>query len=178
MRAQMRINRQHAKHENNNSANQLRDVFLLHVKPQQGAIIAGYIPFRDEINIIPLLYALRGLGHTIALPVVQAPHSPLLFRRWDGDTALAPNAMGIAEPAATAAESVPDLVLLPLLAFDRQRYRLGYGVGYYDRTLCALRQAKPIQAIGVGFSFQQVDHVPVEAHDVRLDHVVTELNYF
>lgn len=138
------------------------------------AVVAGYSPMRDEADIGPLLAALAARGHALCLPVVEAMAAPLGFRQWAPGDALAPGYQGIAEPAAGAAVAHPDVVLVPLLAFDRGGHRLGYGGGFYDRTLAGLRAAGSVLVVGIAFSAQQVDRLPGADHDQRLDAVLTE----
>ncbi len=139
-----------------------------------GAVVAGYWTRGDELDVRPLLAALDGAGYCCALPVAAAPDAVLVFRRWRTGDVLTAGRFGIMEPGADAEAVTPDLVIVPLLAFDRAGYRLGYGAGYYDRTLGALRGAGPVVAVGVGFAAQGVDAVPHDAADERLDWVVTE----
>ncbi len=138
------------------------------------AVVAGYSTMRDEADAGPLLAALASRGHALCLPVVEAPAAALGFRQWAPGDALVPGYQGIGEPAAGAAVAHPDVVLVPLLAFDRGGHRLGYGGGFYDRTLARLREAGSVLAIGIAFSAQQVDRLPGADHDQRLDAVLTE----
>nr|WP_211106062.1 5-formyltetrahydrofolate cyclo-ligase [Nitrospirillum iridis] len=148
-----------------------------------GLTIAFYWPMGDEIDPRPLMHRAVATGVKGALPVCQAKGQPLLFRRWRPGTLLAPDSMGVPAPMAEAlpgAEGpdggaiVPDVVLVPLLAFDRRGARLGYGAGFYDRTLAALRRQRAIQAVGIAFADQELDKVPCDAHDQGLDWIVTE----
>ena len=150
--------------------------FLESVPRRAGGAIAGYWPVRDEVDPRPLLTALAGFGHPIGLPAVVARGGELAFRRWPfaAPVALPPaGAYGIPAPPADVPAIVPDLLLVPLLAFDRRGRRLGYGGGYYDRTLAALRRG-PVLAVGLAFAAQEVAAVPVAAGDEPLDWVVTE----
>ncbi|MEJ0026907.1 MAG: 5-formyltetrahydrofolate cyclo-ligase [Rhizomicrobium sp.] len=135
-----------------------------------GAVVAGYFPFRDEADPRALMAALAAKGHRLALPSVE-PGRPLTFRAWKMGDAMHASAFGIPEPLPSAPEAVPDLVLVPLLAFDTTGHRLGYGGGFYDRTLAAL---KDVTAIGVAYAGQEVAALPREAHDHPLDAVITE----
>jgi 5-formyltetrahydrofolate cyclo-ligase len=137
-----------------------------------GAIVAGYFPIRDEADPRALMSALAARGHPLALPTI-APGRPLVFRRWKLGDAMRANAQAfnIPEPLDTAPEVMPDAVLVPLLAFDATGHRLGYGGGYYDRTLDKLGK---VQAIGVAYAEQEIAAVPREPHDRRLDAVITE----
>ena len=137
------------------------------------AVVSTYWAIGEEFNPGPLEAALRSRGHTIALPVMTGRTAPLTFRAWRPGDALVERAWGIREPRADATVVLPDVVLLPLLAFDGAGFRLGYGGGYYDRTLATLRRMKPVVAVGVGFAEQRVDVVPHLDYDQRLDFVLT-----
>ena len=137
-------------------------------------IIAGYMPVRNEFDALPLLAALQAQGAQTALPVVTGPGRPLEFRLWQTGDRLVPGAYGIHRPADKAPVKSPDIVLLPLLAFDRKGRRLGYGGGYYDRTLALLRGGSTVLAIGLAFAAQMVDEVPSGPHDAVLDRILTE----
>ncbi len=137
-------------------------------------IVAGYCAIRSEIDALPLMRALARQGARLALPLVVARDAPLQFRNWSEDAPLMRGAFGIAEPLADAELVVPDIVLVPLAAFDRAGHRIGYGAGYYDRTLAQLGQAKPVIAVGIAASVQQVDRVPALPHDARLAYIMTE----
>ncbi len=136
--------------------------------------VSAFHPYRSEIDTRPLLGRLAGEGWTTCLPVVVATDRPLLFRRWLPGEPLDRDAMGIAIPAPDAPQAEPDVLIVPLLAFDREGYRLGYGGGYYDRTLAGLRAKKSIIAIGVAYAAQEVESVPHDTHDQKLDFVMTE----
>ena len=141
-------------------------------------VVAGYAPIRSEIDPVQLMQKCAARGATLALPVISARNAALAFRRWMPDDALVRGLFGIAEPHARAAEVAPDIVLVPLAAFDRAGHRVGYGGGYYDRTFARLRQSKPVTAIGLAFAVQEIPQVPALAHDVRLDFVLTETDTF
>ncbi len=141
----------------------------------QGGVIAGYWPIRDEFDCRPLLEGIAARGGSLALPVVAGDSGRLVFREWRPGAPLIPAGHGTLGPKAAAREVLPDVVISPLLAFDRRGYRLGYGGGYYDRSLTVLRAAgKCKYAIGLGFSAQRVQQVPVSPYDARLNAVVTE----
>lgn len=137
------------------------------------AIISGYMPIGDEADIRPLMDRLHDAGHQLALPVIVQKGQPLEFRAWAPGTPLAAAQWGILEPAADQAVLEPDILLSPLLAFDDQGYRLGYGGGFYDRSVAALRALKSVQFVGVAFDEQRVDAVPRDAYDQRLDCILT-----
>ena len=134
--------------------------------------VGGFWPIGTEADPLPLLEALRERGGTIALPVVTGPARPLIFRLWNKDMPLVPAGFGTLAPGPDAPVVRPDILLLPLLAYDEAGHRLGYGGGYYDRTLADWRP-RPI-LVGFGFSGQGHKSIPHEAHDVMLDAVVTE----
>ena len=139
-----------------------------------GALVAGTWPMGEEADPRPLLAALAERGHPLALPMVTAKASPLRFRRWSPGEALEKGPHGTHQPLASAPEVTPDILLVPLLAFDPEGHRLGYGGGYYDRTLEGLRAARKVLAIGLAFAAQQAEALPATAHDQRLDWIITE----
>lgn len=158
------------------AATALAALFMSQIAIERDAVIGGYFPFRSEFNVQPLLRVLAETGRAIALPVVTGPRQPLLFRRYRlGDT-MSLNRLGIPEPDAHAPEMMPSHLLVPLLAFDDRLYRLGYGGGYYDRTLAALqaRGRRPV-AIGIAYEAQLVPSVPHGPHDHTLDMVASEV---
>lgn len=134
--------------------------------------IAGYWRIRDEADCQPILVKLMDCGQTVLLPVVTGAADPLDFRVWASDAPLYEAGFGTLAPADTAPRRAPDLVLMPLLGFDASGTRLGYGGGYYDRTLASLPK-KPM-LIGLAFASQKLEAIPREPHDVPLDAVVTE----
>jgi len=143
------------------------------VPPQ--ARVAGYLPFRGELDVRPAMQALADKGHILCLPVIEEADKPLYFRRWRLDEALEDGRYGIAVPPAGALVFRPDVVIVPLVAFDRKGRRLGYGAGYYDRTIDRLRQLEPsVLVIGVAYSQQEVEALPVGRHDQAMDVIVTE----
>jgi 5-formyltetrahydrofolate cyclo-ligase len=143
-----------------------------------GAIVAGYAPIRSEIDPTPLMGKLAGEGAKLALPVITARGRSLIFRVWHPGDRLLPGPLGILEPSPAAAEIIPDIVLVPLAAFDPVGHRIGYGAGHYDRTLAHLHKSRGFAAIGLAFSAQQVKTVPALQHDVPLDYVLTETKAF
>jgi 5-formyltetrahydrofolate cyclo-ligase len=143
-----------------------------------GSIVSGYSPIRSEIDPVPLMRALAGKGARLALPAVMARGKSLAFRAWSTGDRLMLGPLGILEPSPAAAELIPDIMLVPLAAFDRAGHRIGYGAGHYDYTLAHLRKMKPIAAIGVAFAVQEIETVPALPHDVALDYVLTETEVF
>lgn len=155
------------------AAEALARVVLDHCPPPPGAVVAGFWPMGEEIDIRPLMRRLQEAGHVLALPVTPRRGSPLVFRRWRYGEALEPGRFGTSIPA-TGPEIVPDWLLVPLLAFDRSGARLGYGGGYYDRTLAGLPDA---DCIGVAYAAQEVTAVPTGPHDRRLRGIATERGF-
>lgn len=156
------------------ASRQVAEHFIAAVEVGPGAAVSGYLPINGEIDVRPLLRDLDARGHPVALPVVAARRSPLLFRAWIDGAPLEDGPFGTRHPADAAAGLVPDILVVPLLAFDRSGGRLGYGGGYYDRTLAALRTAKDVVAVGVAYREQEVSDVPCDETDQRLDWVVTD----
>ena len=146
-------------------------IFLDAVTLPVACVVAGYWPMRDEFDVRPLLRALHLRGHPCALPVVTGRGQVLAFRAWSPGDPLIDAAFGTRTPRDDAPSLTPELLLVPMLAYDDRGYRLGYGGGFYDRTLAAL--AAPI-AVGCAYEAQAVDALPVDDHDRRLDWIVTE----
>jgi 5-formyltetrahydrofolate cyclo-ligase len=143
-----------------------------------GSIVSGYSPIRSEIDPVPLMRALATQGARLALPAVMARGKSLAFRAWSPNDRLMLGPLGILEPSPAAAELIPDIMLVPLAAFDRLGHRIGYGAGHYDHTLAHLRKVKAIAAIGLAFAAQEIEAVPALSHDVALDYVLTETQIF
>ncbi|HYF06773.1 MAG TPA: 5-formyltetrahydrofolate cyclo-ligase [Acetobacteraceae bacterium] len=148
----------------------LADIVLRDAAPPAGAIIAGFWPMGSEIDIRPLLQALQARGHPLCLPVTPRRGQPLVFRLWRWGDTLANGAFGTKQPAGEETVT-PDFLLVPLLAFDRVGRRLGYGAGYYDRTLAALPRAT---ALGVAYAAQEMPEVPAGPDDMPLPRIATE----
>ncbi|MGA2124997.1 MAG: 5-formyltetrahydrofolate cyclo-ligase [Xanthobacteraceae bacterium] len=146
--------------------------FPLAVAP--GAIVAGYSPMRSEISPWPLLRRLADEGARLALPVVIGRGQALVFRAFALGDALGSGVWGIREPLAGSPEVAPDILIVPLAAFDRTGQRIGYGAGYYDLTLARLRAEKTVVAAGLAFQAQEIAAVPSTRRDERLDLVLTE----
>ena len=137
------------------------------------SVVSAFYPIGDEPDALALLGALADEGFSTALPVTLRG-MPLVFRNWRPGGATSPGPMNILEPLPEAGEVAPDMLFIPLSAFDRRGHRIGYGAGHYDRTLAALRAQGPICAVGVAYSVCEVEAVPDEAHDQRLDFILTE----
>ncbi len=149
--------------------NLLRDIDLA-----DAAVVSAYWPIRSELDPRPLMAELVERGHPCALPVIAGPDAPLEFRAWQPGDELNDGPFGTAQPKLDAPLIVPNVVIVPLVAFDELGHRLGYGGGYYDRTLAALRRTSAVLAIGFAYAGQEVTALPVEAFDQKLDWIVTE----
>lgn len=138
--------------------------------PHAGKVLSGYMPMRTEIDPLPAMAAHRG---PVCVPVVPGKAVPLRFREWTPDCAMVDGPFGARVPAG-GDWLVPQVLIVPLLAWDRRGFRLGYGGGYYDRTIQGLRAAGGCVAVGFAFAAQEVAEVPIDANDQRLDAMVTE----
>jgi 5-formyltetrahydrofolate cyclo-ligase len=146
--------------------------FPLAISP--GTIVSGFMPLKSEINPLPLMKMLAEAGAQLALPKIAGRGKPLIMRAWSWGAPLDAGQWGIREPKADAPALDPDILLVPLLAFDRTGHRIGYGAGYYDMTIARLRSLKTPTAVGIAFSAQEVPAVPATERDARLDLVLTE----
>ena len=152
---------------------QLARFFLGAIDIKVPVEISGYWPIRSEIDIRPLLLSLHSIGHTVCLPTIEAPGAPLKFREWSPGDALQRGPFNTLEPCKLQPQIKPKVVIIPLLAFDARGNRLGYGGGYYDRTLSSLNESEVIK-VGVGYEAQLLDSIPVCQNDVALDWIITE----
>lgn len=135
--------------------------------------VSVFLPIRSEIDTRPLIHALHERGIPVALPVMRKPD--LVFRLWSPSQPLVKAAFGLLEPGPEAEELRPRLMLVPLAAFDRRGHRIGYGAGFYDRAIAGFdHDGLPLTTVGLAFACQEVDHVPAEPHDRRLDWILTE----
>jgi 5-formyltetrahydrofolate cyclo-ligase len=146
--------------------------FPIAVKPD--TIVAGFMPMKSEINPLPLMRKLADAGAQLALPAIAGRGQPLIMRAFKFGDELARGQWGIREPKPEAAQVEPDILIVPLAAFDRQGHRIGYGAGYYDLTINALRAKKNIAAVGIAFAAQEITQIPATTRDARLDFVLTE----
>ena len=144
------------------------------VAPWQPNCLAAYLPIRSEVDPEPLLDLARAAGVEIALPAVAGP-TAMVFRRYRVGDALIKGGLGTRAPSITAAVVEPDVIVIPMVGFDRTGARLGHGAGFYDRALAAIhaRGRRP-PLVGIAFSVQEVARIPHEPHDIRLDWIVTE----
>ena len=145
------------------------DALLARLTP--GATVAGYLPIGSEADPAPLVAAARAAGCVLALPHVVRRSEPLRFLAWPPDAALVPGPFGLSQPADTAEALDPDIILTPLVGFDRHGSRLGQGAGYYDRAFARHTRA---WRVGVALAIQEVDSIPIDAWDVPLHAIVTE----
>ncbi|GAA3853306.1 5-formyltetrahydrofolate cyclo-ligase [Celeribacter arenosi] len=151
------------------SASRLLMGFL---KPYEGRVIAGYMPIGSEIDPIPAMTRMSLTG-PVAVPVVVEENQPLRFDRWRPNSKFSEGAYGIPVPAVSE-PLVPDVIIVPVLAFDRLGHRLGYGGGYYDRTLAQLRAERDVFAVGLAYAEQELGGLPIEPTDASLDAIVTQ----
>ena len=150
----------------------------LPIEISRGFVVAGYWPIRGEIDPHPLMEKFAAAGARLALPLIIARDQPLVFRAWSPADPMRRGPLGISEPMPEKPELSPDLLLVPLAAFDRSGHRIGYGAGHYDRTLEALRRQKVVTTIGLAFAVQEIPKVPALPHDVMLDYVLTDIRLF
>ncbi len=146
--------------------------FPVPVKP--GVIVSGFSPLKTEINPLPLMRRLAAVGAALALPVVAGRGKPLIMRSYAFGQPLNEGVWGIREPKEDAPQVDPDILIVPLAAFDRRGNRIGYGAGYYDMTIHRLRSIKPVVAVGIAYAAQEFPEVPTTPRDERLDLVLTE----
>jgi 5-formyltetrahydrofolate cyclo-ligase len=146
----------------------------LPVEIPPGVVVSGFSPLKSEISPLPLLRRLADAGASLALPVVVGRGQPLVMRAWSFGAPLVAGVWGIREPPPDAPELFPDILIVPLLAFDRRGHRIGYGAGYYDMTIARLRAMKRVTAIGIAFAAQEIAAVAATPRDARLDLVLTE----
>jgi 5-formyltetrahydrofolate cyclo-ligase len=157
------------------AARAVRDRVLASKLVPGGAVVSGFWPIGDEFDPRPLMEALAAKGHRLCLPVVVGRGRPLAFRAWAPGDPLERAGFGLSVPRWDAPPVIPRFLIVPLLAFDRRGFRVGYGAGYFDRTIAELRAHVPgLFALGVGFATQEAADVPALAHDQRLDAVATE----
>ena len=149
---------------------QAAEILADYLAPHKGKVLSGYMPMRTEIDPLPAMAAHRGV---VGVPVIPGPAMALRFREWSPGCALVAGEFGALIPA-EGAWVEPAVLIVPMLAFDARGYRLGYGGGFYDRTLEGLRAKRPTLAVGFAFAAQEVDEVPIDAYDQQLDAVVTE----
>ncbi|HZQ14755.1 MAG TPA: 5-formyltetrahydrofolate cyclo-ligase [Pseudolabrys sp.] len=142
--------------------------------PVAGTIVSGFMPLKSEINPLPLMRRLADAGAKLALPAIQGRGLPLIMRAYAFGDEFARGQWGIREPKPQAPEVAPDILIVPLACFDRAGHRIGYGAGYYDMTIRALRARKQIVAVGIAFAAQEIPRVPATDRDERLDLVLTE----
>ncbi len=174
LRAEMRTRRRSLAANQPNAGQIIGDVALAQGLIPPDAVTALFWPIGDEVDLRPLMERLVREGRPVVLPCTPNEPAPLTFRRWTPEASLKPGPMRTMEPNAGAPVLQPNILFVPLLAFDSVGRRIGYGGGFYDRTLAALRQSSTIKAYGVGFAGQQVPRVPTDALDQALDGVITE----
>jgi 5-formyltetrahydrofolate cyclo-ligase len=155
-----------------NAGENLKNHFLANIKLKKNAIIASYSAINSEIDTNALNLSIIELGYTLCLPVIE--DEVLIFKQWNGKDALVNGKYGIKTPEPTSPSLKPDYIIIPLYAFDENGHRLGYGGGYYDRTLPLYDSIK----IGVGYEEQKVENIPVDEFDVRMDLIITDSKFY
>ena len=175
LRADLASRREAASGADPDAGRRLAAIFPELLIPPPGAVVSGFLRFRSEIDPAPLMARLAAAGCILTLPRTPPKTAAvgLTFHRWSIGDVLVRSTFGVWEPAPDAEALAPDLVLAPLLGFDRAGRRLGYGRGHYDRTLAALRARKPVTVVGLAFAAQEVPAIPTDATDERLDWIVT-----
>jgi len=156
------------------AAARVAQAFLAAIVLPAGVAVGAYAPLKSEIDPTLLLQRLVAAGHPVGLPVIAGPAAPLSFRRWRPGQKLVSGQFGARQPGPGAALIDPDVLIVPLVAFDSAGYRLGRGGGFYDRTIAEMKARKPVLTIGFAFAAQHILQVPREGHDQRLDWIVTE----
>lgn len=141
---------------------------------KSGVRVSGFMPLKTEINPLPLMRRLAAAGALLALPAIAGRGKPLIMRGYAFGDEFARGQWGIREPKPEAPEVDPDILLVPLAAFDRSGHRIGYGAGYFDMTINRLRSRKSVAAVGIAFAVQEIERVPATERDARLDLVLTE----
>lgn len=174
LRLKMAAERKAAAAARPDAARHAARIFFENIPLPEGASVSLYHPLPEELDTAPLAEELLQRGFSIALPVTPKKRAPLVFRAFKVGDALTPDRNGILTPEPSAPEIEPDIVVAPLLAFTRKGGRLGYGGGYYDRTLELLRAKRDILAIGFAFAAQEVEKLPMSKTDQYLDWIVTE----
>lgn len=165
--------------EQEQAALAMRDNFIKSVYLPSRISISAYMPIKSEMNPLPLFDVLMERGYTLLMPRVIPNHTQLEFRTWSRKTPMIRSLYGIEEPNPDySTVHIPDVFIVPLLAFDKKGNRLGYGAGYYDQTFSHLRNKVPFKTIGVGYETQLYDHVPHEGHDHRLDMCITDKSVY
>ena len=164
------ISSEHALFASQKIANKAEEIVKI-FKPK---VIAGFYPFKHEVNTLPLLGKLFSLGCKLCIPITPTNNKPLKFKEWHPKQVLQKGRFGILEPPKTSRTIQPDLLLVPLLAYDKFGNRLGYGGGFYDRYIEKIEKIKKVIKIGLAFSFQKIKDIPLNQYDKKLDFIITE----
>jgi len=168
-----RVRRERHRRGAGRDGKELAQNFLRSIEIRAPAKVSGYWPIQSEIDVRPLLLSLHSLGNILCLPTIAGPAAPLKFRQWSPCDVLKRGLFNTSEPHELKPQINPKVVIVPLLAFDARGNRLGYGGGYYDRTLSSLNEGKII-TVGVGYEAQLLNSIPVDQNDVALDWIITE----
>ncbi len=149
------------------------EIFFFEIELPQKSIVALYWPIGDEMDCRGIIKKLEHSGHQVCLPCIEGKDQPLIFREFTGEENLVSAGFGTSEPDENAKILQPDLIVLPLLGFDKKGNRLGYGKGFYDRTIAAM--AKKPDLSGLAFSIQEFKEIPTNVHDVPLTRIISEI---
>lgn len=161
------------------AAQAIIDHVLSVLMPRPDSVIAGYWAIKGEVDVVPLLLEMIRRGHRAALPQVAEFRKPLIFRAWHEHARMQDGRYGIREPDPAEADAVvPDIILVPMLAFDERGGRLGYGSGFYDRTFDSLKTLHKVTAIGIAWDMQKLEGIPQDPYDYPMDMIVTEKNIY
>lgn len=173
LRSEMLRKRKDLRTSDSNAVDDLAKQVIQALSGLQDPTVSGYVAIGDELDVFPSLEALQEIGASIVLPVAGKSGEVLSFRPWRSGEELEKGRLSTYHPSAKTEAPDPDVLLVPLVAFDHQGYRLGFGGGYYDRTLSDLRGKKKIAAYGIGYDGQEVESIPREDHDAQLDGIIT-----
>ena len=173
LRSEMLRKRKDLRRSDSNAVDGLEKLVIQALSGLKDQTVSGYVAIGDELDIFPTLEALQEIGASIVLPVAGKSGEALSFRPWCSGDELEKGRLSTYHPSAKTYAPDPDVLLVPLVAFDRQGYRIGFGGGYYDRTLTVLREKKKIAAYGIGFDGQEVESIHRECHDSQLDGIIT-----
>lgn len=166
----------HAEDHDGSVSELAKTVLVNFLEPYFGKVVAGYMPIRSEIDPLPAMHHLWRHG-PVAVPIVESAAAPLRFDTWTPDTPMEAGAFGAMVPRVSV-PIVPDVLIVPLVAFNRAGHRLGYGGGFYDRTLAKLRAEQDVLAVGFAYAGQEMADFPIGKYDAPLDAIVTETKVF
>jgi len=160
------------------ASEKLYNNFFKNVVLKEKYNISAYFPIKNEIDVLPIMCELERLGHKCLLPHMKGKDNPLTFLEWSSDAEMVMGEFNIYEPK-TEISAIPDIIIIPLVAFDKNGYRIGYGAGMYDKTIADLtNKGHPVFVIGVGYDFQKTDFIPIEKTDMLMGIIITDDNIY